>query len=78
MKFSHPKVRYLLRAIPCRISPYSTKIEKILFGVFLSPRPLFRLASPWNCQNLFINAERTRDDLGSRLHSVIRGILSPT
>lgn len=57
-----PKVRYLLQAIPCRISPYSTKIDKILLGaLFLSPRPLFRSASPWKCQNLFIKAERSRD-----------------
>lgn len=62
MKFSSRKVRYLLQAIPYRMSPYSTKIEKILSGaIFLSPSPLFRSASPWKCQSLFIKAERTRD-----------------
>lgn len=53
MKFNHPKVRYLLQANPYRISPYSTKIDKILFeALFLSPRPLFRSPSPWKCQSL--------------------------
>lgn len=76
MKFSHPKVRYLLHTVPYRIFPYSKEKDKILFGaIFLSPRLLFRLASPWKCQSLFIKAERSREDLRARSHSVMRGIL---